>query len=229
MVPVETPLGTPKARSRSVKARRSVTHAIKKRISVKYRQYNLDRSKPFSVNKTHSKLIHHFTLEYMVKGTAGLPVYEEEEDNTDSDEEYEKRVLSNYRKKAVGYEDVMGKKITAQSRSTYRARKESNAASGTGQGYHKNNKSPKKRVSVHTARARSINVTSPAVNQPNMQPSVVVERVRSHPDGPPAKKRLFSSPPPSPTVDSPVNVDAHNNASPMPVGPHNVVLAFEDL
>ena len=121
MVPVETPLGTPKARSRSVKARRLVTHVIKKRISVKYRAYNLNRCQPFSVNKSHARLIHYFTMEYMVKGIEGLPVYEEQVDNSDTDEEYEMRVLTNYKNKTVGYEEVMSDKVIAENRSAYRA------------------------------------------------------------------------------------------------------------
>ena len=95
MVPVECPINTPKGRSRSVKARRSVTHAIKKRISVKYRSKNVMREEnvSFSVTKSHSKLIHYFTTEYLIKGSAGLPVYEELDDNSDTDEEYEQWVM----------------------------------------------------------------------------------------------------------------------------------------
>ena len=91
-------------------------------------------------------------MEYMVKGVEGLPVYEEQVDNSDTDEEYKMCVLTNYKNKTVGYEEVMRDNVTAKNRSAYRARKECNAKMGRGQGYHKNSKTPKKRVTIKTAR-----------------------------------------------------------------------------
>ena len=57
MVPVECPIESPKGRLQSVKARRSVTHAIKKRISVKYRAKNVacQENSSFSVTKSHER------------------------------------------------------------------------------------------------------------------------------------------------------------------------------
>ena len=73
---------------------------------------------------------------------------------------YEMRVITNYQNKSVDYEQIMGDKVTAENRLAYRVRRECNAMAGTGQGYHKNSKTPKKRVTVKTTTPRSINVTS---------------------------------------------------------------------
>ena len=235
MVPVETPLGTPKARSRSVKARRSVTHVIKKRISVKYRAYNLDRRQPFSVNKSHMRLIHHFTMEYMVKGIEGLPVYKEQVDNSDTDEEYEMHVLTNYKNKSVGYEEVMRDKVTAENHSAYRACKECNAKMGSGQGYHKNSKTPKKRVTIKMAKPHSMNVSSPLGNQSDMQPAIMIERLQLPESKPPPKRRLFSSPDISPHEDDDDSntittvATIHEHSDKVPLDTENIVLAFKDL
>ena len=184
MVPVECPINTPKGSSHSVKARRSVTNAIKKRISVKYRSKNVMREEnvSFSVTKSHSKLIHYFTTEYLIKGSSGLPVYEELDDNSDTDEEYEQRVMQNYAAKNLDYEALMGDHITAKMRMQYRSRKEMNSTNGTGQKCHCNSKTPKKRVKVKNAISRVINVSSPEVQLPAMQPIVLIRREQLSPD-----------------------------------------------
>ena len=224
MVPVETPLGTPKARSQSVKAQRSVTHLIKKRISARYRVYNLDRRQPFSVNKSHTKLIHHFTMEYMVKGVNGLPVYEDQEDDTDTDEEYENRVLSNNIHKASDYELIMNDRATAENRLAFRARKERNAQSQSGQ--RKMKRSPKKRVTVKTAKPRSINMSSALISNPSMQPEVLINRLQASDEECPPKRRLFSAnSPQQETLTTVATVHMDN----LVTSQEKVVLAFEDL
>ena len=97
-MPVEGPLGTQPGWSLSVQSRHSVTHTIKKRISMKYQAKNITREKDysFSITKSHAKLIHHFLIKYLTKVYASLPVHEQGENPSDTDEEYEQRVKEHY-------------------------------------------------------------------------------------------------------------------------------------
>ena len=165
----------------------------KKRISAKYRAYNLDRRQPFSVNHSHAKLIHHFTMEYLVKGVDGLPVYEEQDDDTDTEEEYEHRVLANYHKKDNDYELIMNDRATAENRLAFRAMKERNAQSGGNKAHHRRPPSRKKIVTVKTAKPQSINVSSALVGSPAMQPQVQLNRLQSSAQVRPPKRKLSFS------------------------------------
>ena len=105
----------------SIRSRRCITHAIKRRISPHYRSKNYNRGAgvPFFVMRTHPKLVHHFTLEYMVKGADGLPVEEKEQDPDVTDNEYEQRVLDNYAAKPEDYELFADENVTAEYRYRY--------------------------------------------------------------------------------------------------------------
>ena len=132
MVPVEFCEGNKpsKGRTLSVKARRCVTYAIKNRISPKFRSTHRATGRDdviFSTTNSHTRLIYHFTLEYLVKGQRGLPVYEKEDDPDDTDDEYELRVKKNYEEKEDDYEVFCGEDITRKSREQHRMKIRKNA------------------------------------------------------------------------------------------------------
>ena len=126
-----------KGKTRSIWSRQCITHAIKKRISPRYRMNNANRAsqKRFSVTKSHARLVHHFTLECMVKGVDGLPIEESEVDPDVMDDEYEQRVFVNYDNKPENYEFFADEHVTAEYRLRYRKTTKKNKQEGTS--YHK--------------------------------------------------------------------------------------------
>ena len=83
------------------------------------------------MTRTHAKLVHHFTLEYMVKGADGLPVEEKEQDPDVTDDEYEQRVLDNYAAKPEDYKLFADENVTAEYRYRYREMTLKNRKEGT--------------------------------------------------------------------------------------------------
>ena len=117
----------------SIKSRRCVAHAIKRRISPRYRKKNYNRAAgvPFFIMRSHARLVHHFTLEYMVKGADGLPMEEKQPDPDVTDDEYEERVLDNYAAKPEDYELFADENVTAEYRYRYRETTDKNRKEGT--------------------------------------------------------------------------------------------------
>ena len=116
----------------SIRSSRCITHAIKCWISPRYRSNNANRGarKPFFVTKMHTRLVYHFTLEYMVKGADGLPVQETEQDPDITNDEYEQRVMANYAAKSEDYELFVDENVTAEYRYRYREMTEKNRKDG---------------------------------------------------------------------------------------------------
>ena len=100
---------------------------------MKYWAKKITREKDysFSITKSHAKLIHHFLIKYLTKGYASLPVHEQDENPSDTDEEYEQRVKEHYRNKCHDYEEIMGEDITAANREVYCPCREQNKLNGS--------------------------------------------------------------------------------------------------
>ena len=153
----------------SVRSRRCVAHAIKRRISTHYRMKNYNRGAgvPFSVTRSHARLVHHFTVEYMVKGADGLPV---------EDDEYEQRVLENYAAKPEDYELFADENVTAEYRYRYRETTVKNRKEGTTY-----RKAPAKRTQKTGRSPRSTREQSAYEELLLTKPlSVVVRRLSEH-------------------------------------------------
>ena len=134
LVPVEgTRDKVKEGKTWSIWSRRCIAHAIKCQISPQYRSKNYNRGAgiPFSVTRTHARLVHHFTLEYMVKGADELPVEEREQDPDITDDEYEQRVLANYAAKPEDYELFADENVMAEYRYRYHKMTEKNRKEGT--------------------------------------------------------------------------------------------------
>ena len=80
--------------------------------------------------KSHARLVHNFTLEYMVKGANGLPVQEMVRDPEVTDNEYEERVLANYAAKPGDYEIFADENVTAEYSYHYRETMKQNKIEG---------------------------------------------------------------------------------------------------
>ena len=114
-------------RSTAVKNRRSLQHVIKRRISTRYRAFrSCPEKNTFSVTTSHSRLMYYFTMEYLVKGQDGLPIYEEMEDPADADDGYERRVKQHYLGKPRDYELMVGEQVTRTTRAQYRMKVQEN-------------------------------------------------------------------------------------------------------
>ena len=134
LVPVEgTHDKVKEGKTWSIRSRRCVTHTIKHRISPRYRSKNYNRGAgiPFFITRMHARLVHHFTLEYMVKGADRLPVEEREQDPDLTDDEYEQRVLANYAPKPEDYELFADENVMAEYQYRYRETTEKNRKEGT--------------------------------------------------------------------------------------------------
>ena len=62
---------------------------------------------PFRDSATHQKLKNKFFIEYLTKGTAGLPIREVETDPRHGGQTYYDRVMENYANKAPDYEEKL--------------------------------------------------------------------------------------------------------------------------
>ena len=98
-------------------ARKAVTRTIMRRLSPLYRAFSTYHStrstmqepkcknlcNPFRDSETHQKLRNKFFIEYLAKGTDGLPIRGMEMDPRHGGQTYFNRVMQNYENKAPDY------------------------------------------------------------------------------------------------------------------------------